>query len=27
MGVQVLLVSGPHERRLAEAVARIDSLL
>jgi NadR type nicotinamide-nucleotide adenylyltransferase len=27
MGVPVLLLSGPHERRLAEAVARIDSLL
>lgn len=27
MGVPLLLLSGPHERRLAEAVARIDALL
>ena len=27
MGTPVLLVSGPHERRLAAAIARIDSLL
>jgi HTH-type transcriptional regulator, transcriptional repressor of NAD biosynthesis genes len=27
MGVPVLLLSGPHEERLAEAVARIDALL
>ena len=27
MGVPVLLLSGPHEQRLAAAIARIDSLL
>jgi NadR type nicotinamide-nucleotide adenylyltransferase len=27
MGVPMLLVSGPHERRLAAAIARIDALL